>query len=395
MRHLRVSLALAAVVGALTTVAAPAYADDDNKLVVCSAITSKNGQPPTNLDTQLSPAPQGGSPLDIMGIDDAQQEVGSPGHGTSIALIDSGVDGGAKKGSFAGKQAPAKDYHGTVSAGLIQEIAPQAQLTDYPVVKVESNGEKQRVMTDAMASALEGLAGGRTKHLVVAVAVGVDDGSPRLQSAVEKLEKKGAIVVASANWTGASPSTEPDLKGEVFPAAYDGVVVASASHTTASDGNNTNTPSVLPNSDTTIAAPVWGAPSRTLFSTPCWVDSVNTGWAAAEVSAVMALVWSRYPNLSATEITEKVYGTASGREGSGGRYTGAGIVQAYDAVTEQVESVKPKTEPTRKAELGHPPTDVLANVRKHAVWWGLGGGGALLLGLVMRPLFARLRKKTG
>lgn len=390
------TLALAAVVGGLTTVAAPAYADDDNsKKILCSAITSKNGQPPTNLETQLSPAPQGGSPLDIMGIEDAQQEVGSPGHGTSIALIDSGVDGGAKKGSFPGKQAPAKDYHGTVSAGLIQKIAPQAQLTDYPVVKVEGNGEKQRVMTDAIAAALTSLAGGRTKHLVVAVAVGVDDGTPRLQSAVEKLEKKGAIVVASANWTGASQSTEPDLRGEVFPAAYAGVVTASASHTTANDGNNTNTPSVLPNSDTKIAAPVWGAPSRTLYGTPCWVDSVNTGWAAAEVSAVLALIWSRYPNLSATQVTEKLYGTASGREGSGGRYTGAGIVQAYDAVTEQIETVKPKTEPARKAELGHPPTDVLANVRDHAVWWGLGGGGALLLGLVMRPLFARLRKKAG
>lgn len=31
----------------------------------------------------------------------------------------------------------------------------------------------------------------------------------------------------------------------------------------------------------------------------------------------------------------------------------------------------------------------LAAVRENAIWWGIGGGGALGLGLVLRPLFSR------
>jgi membrane-anchored mycosin MYCP len=38
------------------------------------------------------------------------------------------------------------------------------------------------------------------------------------------------------------------------------------------------------------------------------------------------------------------------------------------------------------------PKDVLASTRKNAVWWGLVGGGVLLLALVLRPVLARRRR---
>lgn len=33
--------------------------------------------------------------------------------------------------------------------------------------------------------------------------------------------------------------------------------------------------------------------------------------------------------------------------------------------------------------------DPLATVRENAIWWGIAGGGALGLALVLRPLFSR------
>ena len=41
-------------------------------------------------------------------------------------------------------------------------------------------------------------------------------------------------------------------------------------------------------------------------------------------------------------------------------------------------------------EAGHSlQPDVLAATRRHAVWWGLLGGGALLVAVVLRPVLSR------
>ena len=40
------------------------------------------------------------------------------------------------------------------------------------------------------------------------------------------------------------------------------------------------------------------------------------------------------------------------------------------------------------------PDDVLASTRENAVWWGLVGGGTLLLALVLRPVLARRRRAS-
>jgi membrane-anchored mycosin MYCP len=44
-----------------------------------------------------------------------------------------------------------------------------------------------------------------------------------------------------------------------------------------------------------------------------------------------------------------------------------------------------------KARAPRAEADALADTRRDAVWWGLAGGGALVIALLLRPVLARRR----
>jgi membrane-anchored mycosin MYCP len=79
---------------------------------------------------------------------------------------------------------------------------------------------------------------------------------------------------------------------------------------------------------------------------------------------------------------------------------GAGEVQAYQALTRPIEvtpdgqvlSAGEVVEKQQVLQLPEEPKDVLASTRHDAVWWGLAGGGALVLALVLRPVLTRRRR---
>lgn len=229
------------------------------------------------------------------------------------------------------------------------------------------------------------MAKGNAKGLIVDVGLPATQGSSGLDAAVDTLIKKGAIVVMASDWSGIATDEDRDISPKVFPNANDSVVTVSASGTWASDPES----AVLPNSETDVAAPTYGAASKTLFGQPCWVDSVTTSFASAEVAGVLALIWSTNRGWSADEVIDRLYGTASGREGQGGRFWGAGVVNAYDALARPAVKDDEKTQDVEPAPMAKEQKDPLATVRENAIWWGIGGGGALGLGLVLRPLFSR------
>ena len=91
---------------------------------------------------------------------------------------------------------------------------------------------------------------------------------------------------------------------------------------------------VAPNKDTDVAAPTFEGLSYNITGQKCLVSEVATSWAAAEVSGVVALLRAAFPRDNA----------AAGRSpGSRPRprapdevanpWTGAGVVQAHDALT--------------------------------------------------------------
>ncbi|MBB3088195.1 S8/S53 family peptidase [Nocardioides albus] len=376
MTLVRSGIALAAIVGGLTMLGSPGPAFAAEERAVCKAYEKNTGGGvPQKPETQTAPVPKQVAPFAIMRIDEAQQ-VSKLGQGVRVAVVDSGYS------------TKAQDYHGTVAAGLISQIAPKAKLSDHPVLKVGE--EKSTIEAKQMVAELRSLAKGNAKGLIVDIGLPATERAPGLDAAVDTLIKKGAVVVMAADWSEVVTDSDPlDVASKAFPNANDSIVTVSASGTSQSDPDF----KVLPNSKTDVTAPTYGAASTTLFGYPCWVDSITTSFAAAEVSAVLALIWSTNPGWSADQVVDRLYSTTSGREGQGGRYWGAGVVNAYAALTRPPVEEAATVPEVEQAPMAREEVDPLATVRENAIWWGIVGGGALGLGLVLRPLFSR-RKGT-
>lgn len=368
----RRGVALAAIAGGLTLLGSPGPAYAAEERAECSAYAKNTGGgTPQKAETRTAPVPEQVAPFAIMRIAEAQK-VSKQGQGIRVAVVDSGFGRNAQ------------DYHGTVAAGLISQIAPKARLSDHPVLKVGQ--EKSTIEAKKMVAELGSLAKGNAKGLIVDIGLPATQQAPGLDAAVDALVKKGAIVVMASDWSEVVTDSDPlDIASKAFPNANDSIVTVSASGTWASDPDF----KVLPNSRTDVTAPTYGAPSTTLFGQPCWVDSITTSFAAAEVSAVLALIWSTNPGWSADQVIDRLYSTTSGREGQGGRYWGAGVVNAYEALTRPPVEEAATAPEIEQAPMAREKVDPLAAVRENAVWWGIAGGGALGLGLVLRPLFSR------
>jgi membrane-anchored mycosin MYCP len=112
----------------------------------------------------------------------------------------------------------------------------------------------------------------------------------------------------------------------------------------------------------------------------------------------MALLRSAYPKESAAQLIARLEDTASGRPDVRTDFAGAGVVQADQALSRPltlspsgVASVPTVPRADDKASVPPPAPDALAGTRHLSVWWGLLGGGALLLALVLRPVLSRRR----
>ena len=411
------------VVGAgLTLPVAPAaYAEEG----ACSEIQDDT----TDLDEVKAPS----LPLEELGIEQAtellERDRTDPGEGVGVAVIDSGVAddapitqaGGFQATPFSNSTADSY-YHGTAVAGLIAGdprpdggavgIAPAAQIFDVRVY-------------DAPEDSDDGTLGGLTDQGVIAglrwVAANVNAGpvpirianvslalqpSDELEEVVDRLAKEGVVVVAAA---GNRPTEEDDpvlgdfagepLPGEdaarvVFPAGYESVVAATTSVPRGVDARDF----IVQNSATDVAAPTSEGISYSLNQVSCLLPpEAATSWAAAEISGVLALLMSAYDE-PADRTVARLLRTATGAGDVTTRLTGHGVAQPVEALQRPLtfdDRDAPETSETDntvlKAQAPRPEADVLADTREDAVWWGLAGGGALVVAMLLRPLLARRR----
>ena len=203
------------------------------------------------------------------------------------------------------------------------------------------------------------------------------------------------IVAASGNLPTdeGEAGSEPTSDADVYPADYDDVLAVNAiGPSTTTDVRGF----VYPNADTDVAAPSAGAISVNLNGQRCQIgDEVATSYAAAEVSGVVALLRSRFPKESPEQIVARLKRTAEGSEDSTNPWTGAGVVQAADALVRQLEPTKDGETPRTTAETGvdaqAPPAperiDAFGPSRTMLMWFALGAGALLALALMTRPLF--------
>jgi membrane-anchored mycosin MYCP len=373
------------------------------------------------------------APLEELRIAEASELVAresgrEPGEGIGVAVIDNGIAGSnvnvvdTFQASEFSRSPEVAYYHGTAVAGLIAGrprpdgdgpvgIAPAASIYDirvYDAPEPSDDGELLGLTDQGVIAGLNqvaNLVAAGEPIRIVNVSLAVRD-SGRLAKAIARLDELGVVVVASS---GNRPDESDPLLGDfaeerpgedaagfVHPAGYESVVAAS----TSVPRNVDATEFIVPNSAIDIAAPTTDGVSYSLNGVSCLVspDQAATSWAAAEISGVLALLMSAHPNEPPEQTVARLYRTASGAGDVTTKLTGHGVAQPVEALQRPLtfdDSGAPETSETNntvlKAKAPRPEADVLADTRRDAVWWGLAGGGALVVALLLRPVLARRR----
>jgi membrane-anchored mycosin MYCP len=364
------------------------------------------------------------SQLDIGRAQNLVQQEAPKGHPpVAVAVLDSGVAGEGIP--VAGREVAAgggevRYYHGTAVAGIIAGqpdgdqtvgFAPDAEIVDVRVYDVPGAEDDGKVVTsDGIAAGLEWVAANaRDLNIRIANVSLIAKPSDRLERAVREVRRKNVVVVAAAGnrpaegqpfdelFEDGGPGPDEDASTVLFPTGYDDVV--SVSSTAAGSDEPDAGVLVLENSHTTVAVPTQGVVSYGLDGRPCVIPTAGTSWAAAEVSGVLALLWQMYPDDTDEQIIARLVNTATGTTDHRTPLTGAGVVQPLEALTRQlgpnrageVETTTVVQHDSPPAVAPEPEEDTLAETREDAVWWGLIGGGILVVALLLRPVLARRR----
>lgn len=409
---LRTTLAAGVVAASVVPVwaVAPAYADHE---APCSAGEVPGSEPLADTHTKDNPA------FDRMHVEQAQAL--ARGAGANVAVIDSGVMPvkGLDRPTAVAVGGAAGDSllsgHGTIVAGLIagpHGVAPDAQIHDYKVFDSEtadpSQGQKALTSAGIVAGVEQVIRDyPREKFDVVTISLAVPQDDPKLRAAVARLVRLPLVIVAAAgNVEEGDGSDEEDFKGtpgndaDVYPADYPGVLAVSAIPPDGADPRVY----VVPNMDTDVAAPTVGAISANATGQVCVVGEVATSWAAAEVSGILALLTEHFPGETPKQLVARLQATTEGAgapEGPDGvvenPWTGAGVVQAHDALTRELEPGRQgrveRTVAETRADAQAPPApervDLFSTPRAILLWSGLVAGSLLALAFMLRPLLRR------
>ncbi|MDG6103223.1 S8 family serine peptidase [Dactylosporangium aurantiacum] len=356
--------------------------------------------------------------LGALGVAKAQQV--AKGDGVVVAVLDTGVDGtqpdlaGAllagtgTNGVASEKGWDDPDGHGTQMATVLAGrggdgpnrvlgIAPRASILPVaiPIGKRTAAGA---ATSGTLAEPIRYAADHGAKIINMSFTLADDALKQPELDAIGYARAKGAIVVAAG---GNRPQGDDHVP---LPGRYPGVVTVAG---TTRAGGLWDGSIADPTVD--IAAPaedIIGAAPKARYSSGFAVGSGTSG-AAAIVSGVLALIWSKYPRLDAANVLHRLLATARDK-GTAGRDDafGHGLVDPYAALTATVPPVTadplgPVTTATAAPQPA-PPTAAAARppARKGtpAVRAALVGGGSLLLALLLifgvaRPLLRSPRRR--
>ena len=279
----------------------------------------------------------------------------SKGEGVTVAVVDSGVgehidlEGQVLTTGYS-RIGDATDFnldtggHGTAMAGLIAGIgtdtnhylgiAPQAKILSVKV----SSGEivtAQRGVAEAVRWAVDNGA------KIINIPLGWDAWSTTNEETMQYALSQGALIVAS---TGNIDVSHPESTGVEAPASIPGVIAVTG---TGKGGNLTAT--AVSGEGTTIAAPGTDIPvlvpplNGRLISgyTDIYSYGVEgTSASTAIVSGAAALIWSKYPDLTANDVIERLITTADDKGATGyDTEYGYGELNILEALTADVPTV--------------------------------------------------------
>ena len=322
-----------------------------------------------------------------------------------VAVVDSGIDAAAPQLAGAVDVAdsvslvdpstypPTADAlgHGTMVAGIIAAHARSGSgvvgLAPSAVSLLSIRTYKTCESEDApIAQGIREAVSRGAK--IINVSAGSSTNSPDLASAVRSAQASGVLIVAAAGNLGAQQDGNPPQ----YPAAYPGVIAVSAV-----GPDRTVTPYSEHGAYVGLAAPGGTADSPLLSVGPAnsgtLASGLGTSFAAPYVTATAALVWSRYPSLTAAQVRQRLYETADRMAaGAPDAFYGWGIVDPYAALT-SVSTPAQATTPPPAAPV--PLSFAAAPVKQDFTGRALavGGGGILSAGGVAGAMWLARRRR--
>ncbi|MFG1648788.1 type VII secretion-associated serine protease mycosin [Micromonospora sp. NPDC049275] len=224
------------------------------------------------------------------------------GHGTGVASI------------IAAVPRPGVAFHGLAPAARILPI----RVSEQQVVQGRESG--RTVSADEFARAIRWAVDHDADVVNFSVVLYADD--PEVRSAVRYAVERDVVLVAAVGNLHDSGDPIP------FPAAYDGVLGVGAIGVDGARAAFSQTGSyvdlVAPGSAVLVAAPAQGHQ-----------QVEGTSYAVPFVAATAALLRAYRPELTATEVAERIVATVDPAPGTGhGGGYGAGVLNPYRAVTE-------------------------------------------------------------
>ncbi|MGA3541521.1 type VII secretion-associated serine protease mycosin [Micromonosporaceae bacterium DT194] len=267
----------------------------------------------------------------------------STGSGVTVAVIDSGVDGSHV--DLAGQVLPGKDFvfsdsdgrwdpvgHGTTVAGLIAGraddaagvvgLAPDAKILPVRVLDDDNRYEDATVVAEGVRWAVDNGA------QVVNLSLGGSGASPALAAAIDYAFARDVVVVACTG--NVATSSNPNVW---YPAREPGVIAVTGLEQSADELWS----GAISGTETVLAAPATGL----IGAKPDGYWQVQgTSFAAPLVSAAAALIRSRWPDMSAGDVVNRLLVTARdlGPQGRDDRY-GFGLVDPVAALNSTIEPV--------------------------------------------------------
>ncbi|RMI26816.1 S8 family serine peptidase, partial [Streptomyces triticirhizae] len=319
------------------------------------------------------------------------------GEGVTVAVLDSGVDG--EHPDLAGAVARGSEFtvvpeerefvrttpdrqrdcpgHGTAVAGMIAAhraegdrmtgVAPGAVV--YPIRIADG---VDRATPNTLAAAVDDAIAADVDILNLSFAYPVD--AEPLRAAVARAVDAGVLVVAAAGNEGNEGRDDIPM----YPAAYDGVLTVGA---VGEDGQ----PLETSNAGDWVDLAGYGQELAVAAPGGGYRVEAGTSFATAQVSGAAALVLSRFPDLTAAQLADRLTESANPVGGGRGERTGAGIVDPFAALT-HLDGTAEDPGGEAAARPGHIPVRPLPEDRpllSPTAATALGWTGGLLLAVAL------------
>jgi type VII secretion-associated serine protease mycosin len=314
------------------------------------------------------------------------------GKGVTVAVVDSGISADIPQlqGKVIGSQnfsgGPNRDCygHGTAVAGIIAASDMQQQthnarafLGVAPGVKLISIKVQNSEDDGSVASLAQGIEEAVSLHAQI-INVSIQScPSPLLQLAVDVALASNVLVVAAAGNTeegnNSNSSSNSNCNNQAqYPASYKGVLSVAAAN---SDG----TPAQfnVTQSRVDVLAPGVGIVSTAMAGG--YLENLEgTSFATPYVTGAAALILSKYPGMTPAQVIQRIDSTADGNVGPG---TGHGMIDPYNAVTDDIAAARSEAAVNASPKPIHiaGPPWVDHRTRNMGVVVGLAGAGAALL----------------